>query len=364
MVSCRPLSGRPSFRSFHAGRTHRTNQTGRTGKPLRAHQLCSGTRRPDTKHNSDCSELFLAGLHQRTIFAGLLSELSEARTFRNPPRPHFADPSSHRNLVRFSEFHDGSLQRVCASGSHGLALLRTSTASTGMACHFALGIAGRANNLPVRKPELRLHPEVCAAAPSVSNPTHLGTPCPRSRGNLCLISFRDGDFLRPQYLRKQSNHRLTMTRYYRTQAHFYDATRWMFLYGRERLVDELDIRPGERVVEIGCGTGKNFSAIQRKLRGSGEIVGIDCSAPMLGKAEQRIRQAEWDNVRLLNLEYGTESVTRGRADVVILSYSLSMIPEWQLALSCAHSELWPGGRIGVVDFYGSANSSRWFTQWL
>jgi len=63
-----------------------------------------------------------------------------------------------------------------------------------------------------------------------------------------------------------------MTNYYNAQSAFYDATRWAFLYGRERLVETLDILPGERVLEIGCGTGANFDAIQKKLHNGGELI--------------------------------------------------------------------------------------------
>jgi len=155
-----------------------------------------------------------------------------------------------------------------------------------------------------------------------------------------------------------------MTNYYRTQSHFYDATRWIFLYGRRRLVEKLDIHLGERVVEIGCGTGANFSAIQRELRNSGELIGVDCSTPMLRKAAERVRRNGWTNVRLVDLEYGKETITRGKADVVLFSYSLSMIADWEIALACAHSELWPGGRIGILDFCRKANNSNWFAEWL
>jgi len=110
----------------------------------------------------------------------------------------------------------------------------------------------------------------------------------------------------------RSNHRHTMTAYYRIHSHFYDATRWAFLYGRRRLVEKLEIVPGERVIEIGCGTGANFAAIQSKLGNTGELIGIDCSAPMLRKAAERVRKNGWPNVRLLDLEYGKETVTRGR----------------------------------------------------
>jgi S-adenosylmethionine-diacylgycerolhomoserine-N-methlytransferase len=161
-----------------------------------------------------------------------------------------------------------------------------------------------------------------------------------------------------------SRHRQTMTSYYRTHSHFYDATRWMFLYGRRRLVEKLDIRPGERVIEIGCGTGANFSAIQNGLQDSGELIGVDCSRPMLHKAAERVRRHGWTNVRLLDLEYGNETISRGRADVVLFSYSLSMIPQWERALACAHSELWPGGRAGILDFCRKVNSTAWFADWL
>src|SRR5262245_58037106 len=93
------------------------------------------------------------------------------------------------------------------------------------------------------------------------------------------------------------------------QASFYDATRSIFLYGRKTLIEQIDIRPGDRVLEVGCGTGKNFAAIQRRLSGSGEIIGIDSSTPMLEKAAQRIRKNRWKNVQLLDLEYGLEPVT-------------------------------------------------------
>jgi ubiquinone/menaquinone biosynthesis C-methylase UbiE len=81
---------------------------------------------------------------------------------------------------------------------------------------------------------------------------------------------------------------------------------------------------------------------------------------MLRKAEQRVQQNGWTNVQLLDMEYGIEPVTRGRADVVLFSYSLSMIEHWRLALACTYSELRPGGRIGILDLCKTANASQWF----
>jgi S-adenosylmethionine-diacylgycerolhomoserine-N-methlytransferase len=155
-----------------------------------------------------------------------------------------------------------------------------------------------------------------------------------------------------------------MTNYYRIQSGIYDASRWTFLYGRNRVVECLRIEPGERVLEIGCGTGKNFDMIQQCLHGTGELTGVDCSAPMLRKASEKVRANGWKNVLLIDHEYGAESIRPGGFDVVLMSYSLSMIPHWQTALACAQVELRPGGRIGVVDFCKPAESSKLFSDWL
>ncbi len=145
-------------------------------------------------------------------------------------------------------------------------------------------------------------------------------------------------------------HRETMSRYYRFQSIIYDITRWTFLFGRTLLIRESLIQPGFTVLEIGCGTGRNFNPIQTRLQGRGRLIGVDCSEPMLSRAKARVARARWSNVRLVSCEYGSEPIQRGEADVVVFSYSLSMMPNWQQVLRCAKAELKPGGRIGVVDF--------------
>jgi S-adenosylmethionine-diacylgycerolhomoserine-N-methlytransferase len=48
-----------------------------------------------------------------------------------------------------------------------------------------------------------------------------------------------------------------MSGYYAWQSRIYDATRWAFLFGRDALLDDLQLKPGNTVVEVGCGTGRN-----------------------------------------------------------------------------------------------------------
>jgi S-adenosylmethionine-diacylgycerolhomoserine-N-methlytransferase len=157
-----------------------------------------------------------------------------------------------------------------------------------------------------------------------------------------------------------------MSRYYAWQSRVYDATRWAFLFGRDAILDELDLRSGDTVVEVGCGTGRNFEGVLRRIGPSGNLIAVDCSQPMLRRCRSRIQKNAWRNVLLEDQEYGARRVTGGQADVVLLSYSLSMIPDWGEVLCRAREELRPGGRIGVVDFCmdSQAWSARVFARWM
>ncbi len=81
-----------------------------------------------------------------------------------------------------------------------------------------------------------------------------------------------------------------LRRYYRLHAPLYDATRWSFLFGRTGLVTlSRQRQPGvRRILEIGCGTGKNLESIARAFP-EAEIRGLDLSAEMLEQAGKRVR---------------------------------------------------------------------------
>jgi S-adenosylmethionine-diacylgycerolhomoserine-N-methlytransferase len=160
--------------------------------------------------------------------------------------------------------------------------------------------------------------------------------------------------------------RKTMSGYYAWQSRIYDATRWTFLFGRDAILDQLQLNAGDTVIEVGCGTGRNLQGILKRIGTTGEIFAVDCAAPMLARCAERIGKERWNNVHLVDREYGGKSVTGGAADVVLMSYSLSMIPEWESVIECARRELRPGGKIGVVDFCvdGRSAVSRAFDRWM
>jgi S-adenosylmethionine-diacylgycerolhomoserine-N-methlytransferase len=145
-----------------------------------------------------------------------------------------------------------------------------------------------------------------------------------------------------------------MDRMYRLQRHIYDATRKYYLLGREHLIAGLDVPDGGRVLEIGCGTGRNLVKVAQAYP-KAQVFGVDISDEMLksaatamwkAKLNGRIRIAQGDATSFdSHRTFGFGSFER-----IYLSYTLSMIPQWRTALSHAFELLAPQGRLSIVDF--------------
>jgi S-adenosylmethionine-diacylgycerolhomoserine-N-methlytransferase len=146
-----------------------------------------------------------------------------------------------------------------------------------------------------------------------------------------------------------SGHAALMDEVYRGQRHIYDFTRKYYLFGRDTLIAGLDARPGMRVLEVACGTGRNLVRIGRAWPGS-RLYGIDISSEMLKSAHAALgaqaRLGEGDACAFdAQALLGEPAFER-----IMLSYSLSMIPDWERALDHAAGQLAPGGALHVVDF--------------
>lgn len=161
---------------------------------------------------------------------------------------------------------------------------------------------------------------------------------------------------------------VSMDRMYRRQRHIYDLTRKYYLLGRDRLITRLRPEPNQRVLEVGCGTGRNLVQAAR-LYPQARFFGIDISAEMLTTASEAVSRAGL-----------TSRITVARADAtgfdpsaiwgepkfdrIFISYSLSMIPEWRQAIACAVSLLSENGQLHIVDFGAQEGLPNWFRTGL
>jgi S-adenosylmethionine-diacylgycerolhomoserine-N-methlytransferase len=163
--------------------------------------------------------------------------------------------------------------------------------------------------------------------------------------------------------------RARMDRMYRPQVPIYDLTRKHYLLGRDRLIDGIGARPGEIVLEVGCGTGRNLVRIARRYPGIG-LLGIDAAAPMLAAAERGAsRHGIAGRVRLARgvaeeLDPATLFGLVRPVDHVVISYTLSMVDDPAGALHRAVAALRPGGMLHIVDFGDQAGLPGWFRRLL
>lgn len=164
-------------------------------------------------------------------------------------------------------------------------------------------------------------------------------------------------------MNEHSSSSSAVERYYRFHARIYDITRWSFLFGRVEIIQKIatSAEHPARILEVGCGTGKNLIRLCRVFPGA-HITGLDMSADMLEQARSKIGPLA-ERVTLLHQPYDRPLQPESPYDVVLFSYSLSMInPGWEEVISHAASDLAEGGHIAVVDFH--ASPVPMFKHWM
>ncbi len=147
-----------------------------------------------------------------------------------------------------------------------------------------------------------------------------------------------------------SDARVRMERMYRPQKLIYDLTRKYYLIGRDLLVDGLDARPCQRLVDIGCGTGRNLDLVARRYPGV-QLFGIDAAEAMLELSRDRLgRRVELRRALAEELDARGLFALDDGFDHAVFSYALSMMDDPVAAIERALDQLVPGGRLHVVDF--------------
>ena len=124
--------------------------------------------------------------------------------------------------------------------------------------------------------------------------------------------------------------------------------------GRVRALKQMDIQPGERVLEVGVGTGINLSLYPRSC----EITGIDFSDSMLEKARDRVargglRQAR---MRLLQMDAADLKFADDSFDIVYAPYLISVVPDPVKVAQEMSRVCRPGGRIIFLNHFLSPNA--------
>ena len=156
---------------------------------------------------------------------------------------------------------------------------------------------------------------------------------------------------------------------YRWTRYVYDITRKYYLLGRDRLLRDMELKSGDRVLEIGCGTARNLIKLARQ-RPDVHCYGLDVSTEMLATAAAKVKSAGLESRITLRhcfaeeLDFAKTFGLEAPFDAAFFSYSLSMIPPWAKAIEAALANLRPGSAFYVVDFWDQAGLPGWFRSLL
>jgi ubiquinone/menaquinone biosynthesis C-methylase UbiE len=144
----------------------------------------------------------------------------------------------------------------------------------------------------------------------------------------------------------------------------YDLLIWLVTLGRERtlrarLLEPARLRPGESVLDVGCGTGTLAIAAKRRVGPAGSVYGIDASPAMIARATNKAKKAGTEVI----FENGlAESLPfpDARFDVVLSTVMLHHLPRKarQQGVREMRRVLKPGGRLLAVDFGGASRKGK------
>ncbi len=142
-----------------------------------------------------------------------------------------------------------------------------------------------------------------------------------------------------------------VARVYENLASVYDFTFGPALHpGRMQAIQRMGIRPGDRVLEVGVGTGINAALYPRDCT----VTGIDLSGPMLEKARERVARKGIRNVRLLEMDAADLKFADNTFDIVYAPYLISVVPDPVAVVREMRRVCRPGGRIVILNHFRSA----------
>lgn len=124
---------------------------------------------------------------------------------------------------------------------------------------------------------------------------------------------------------------------------------------QRRAVAALRLRPGDTVLDLGCGTGMLFANLAEQVGAKGQIIGVDVSPKMVGLADKLVRDQQLASVQLVCEDVMAYQPAKP-VDGVVFCLSLSTMPDPEAILRRAVSFLKPGGRLVVVDSLTGAPS--------
>jgi ubiquinone/menaquinone biosynthesis C-methylase UbiE len=141
---------------------------------------------------------------------------------------------------------------------------------------------------------------------------------------------------------------------YRARVQVYDFEIAIAEPLRRRAIARLALRPGETVLDVGCGTGLSFPHLEKFVGLKGAIIGVEQSPDMIAKARARVRENGWNNVTFINAPAEEAHLDR-HADAAVFHFTHDLM-QTPAALENVFRGLKPGARV-------VATGLKWARWW-
>jgi SAM-dependent methyltransferase len=113
-------------------------------------------------------------------------------------------------------------------------------------------------------------------------------------------------------------------------------------------MDRLPLQPGQRVLDLGCGTARTTLELARRVAPTGLAIGVDIAAEMLERARQHGADAEVDNVEFLHADVQSHDLGQGRYDAAYSRFGVMFFTDPVMAFTRVFKALRPGGWLSFV----------------
>jgi SAM-dependent methyltransferase len=113
-------------------------------------------------------------------------------------------------------------------------------------------------------------------------------------------------------------------------------------------MDAADVASGEKVIDVGCGTGTTVVELAKRVGDEGHVLGLDISPLLLSRAEERAREAGLTNVEFVDADAQTHDLSSRGVDLVFSRFGIMFFEDPVAAFANLRAATRPGGRIAFA----------------
>ena len=140
-----------------------------------------------------------------------------------------------------------------------------------------------------------------------------------------------------------------LNNFYKYQADNYDSYRHYMLHGKKELMTSIPFKKGNSLLLFAGGTGDVLEYLKDNINLFEKITIMDICEPLLKKAEERKQKYNWKNIEIVKGD-AHNFIKKNMYDIVLITYSVTMIPDWEKSINNAISCLKKNGYLGICDF--------------